>query len=288
MTIAWHTAALDDGHRESALALMRRHRETSLFLLGNLDEYGPVLTDHLNSGTYKVVLEGEAVVAVFVLTRRGNLLVQSDRRADYAAPIAAACAEEPVALGGLIGDWAVIEPLWRSLEGAAPPFVTTYHNRDILYRRATRPEDVVAVPGVRLLTPADFAEWEPLNRAFTVDEGLPVQGTLEQRRVAFSDKAEQARWWGYFQDGRLASMATMGIVVDGVGQVGGVYTPPEFRRRGYSGAVMRQLLAAAAGPMGLHTVVLFTGEQNVQAKAMYEALGFARIGHFALIFGHLA
>lgn len=279
--------SMGDSQRDAALAFLRDRRETSLFLLGNLAEFGPTLSDHLNSGNFKVVLEDGRVTAVFVLARRGNLIVQSDRPAEHAALILDACLEEPVALTGLIGAWDVIAPLHAALQARPAGFTTNFQSREILYRRAVDAAPPVAHPAVRPLSADDFDAWVALHTAFLADEGIPMQGTLAERRTAFEAHTAKGLWWGYFADGRLASMVTLNACVEGVGQLGGVFTPPEHRRRGYSRAALERLFADAAGPLGLHTLVLFTGETNHAAQAMYEALGFERIGHYGLIFGQV-
>jgi ribosomal protein S18 acetylase RimI-like enzyme len=65
-------------------------------------------------------------------------------------------------------------------------------------------------------------------------------------------------------------------------QIGGVYTPPELRSRGYArAAVAASLLDARAEGAG--TAILFTGEENVPAQRAYTALGFRHIGEFRLV-----
>ncbi|MNS44153.1 Acetyltransferase (GNAT) family protein [compost metagenome] len=280
-----HVELLSESRRDEALAFLRDRRETSLYLLNNLAEYGPVLTEQLNSGNFKVVVDGDRVVAVFVLARRGNLLAQTDRAAELAGLILAACESEPIALQGFVGNWTVADPLHQAYRARRPHFDTTFNARDILFRR---PVEAVTTPGdtaVRPLRADDFEAWDPLQRAFLEQEGIPVQGTEAQRRAQFGVQTARGHWWGYFAAGELVSTVALNACVEGVGQVGGVYTPPEHRRRGYSRAVMQRLFADAAGPLGLHTLILFTGEGNVEAQRMYEQLGFERIGHFGLIFG---
>jgi ribosomal protein S18 acetylase RimI-like enzyme len=72
-------------------------------------------------------------------------------------------------------------------------------------------------------------------------------------------------------------------VVDDVVQVGGVWTPPALRGRGYGRAVVAGSLLAARA-QGARRSVLFTGEDNVAAQRAYAALGFTRTGDWALVF----
>src|SRR5438105_15879168 len=75
---------------ERVRGFLEAHLDTSLFLLSNLAVFGPRLADHGNSGNYRLIEEAGRVVAVFCLTRRGNLLVQAAVGAAVAAPILAA------------------------------------------------------------------------------------------------------------------------------------------------------------------------------------------------------
>jgi predicted GNAT family acetyltransferase len=269
--------------QDQALALLRARRETSLFLLGNLEQHGPGPTANLNSGLYQCLVEDGRVHAVFVLTRRGNLLLQTDRQADYGKRILAAVAPIPTPIAGLVGDWALVEPLTRQLEGFKPAFVS----KERLFRRPSGQEAPATPPDgavVRKLNVLDFAAWDGHMLAMREEAGMPMAGfgTLEEREANFKAGVALSRYWGAFVNGRLLSTAGLNAVADGLGQVGGVYTVPNVRRMGLSRAVMQQLIHDSQDLAGL---VLFTGEENHGAQAMYRDLGFGEIGHFGLIFG---
>jgi predicted GNAT family acetyltransferase len=63
-------------------------------------------------------------------------------------------------------------------------------------------------------------------------------------------------------------------------QVGGVWTPPERRGRGYARAVVAGSLLEARAK-GVCRAVLFTS--NPMARRAYEALGFRRVGEYGLV-----
>jgi predicted GNAT family acetyltransferase len=275
-----------EADQAAATALLNRHKATSLFLLNNLDAYGPVLTEHLNSANMRVIERDGRVTAVFALARRGNLLVQTDRTHDETATILDACAAEPVPLTGILGDWALAEPLWRAHVERRPDFETTACARDVLFELELDPTQLPTPPAaVRQLTEADFERWDALTAEFLAGEGLPMQGTLAQRRDDFLGKVAKRQRWGYEADGAIVSIAGYNAQIEGTAQVGGVFTLPAYRRRGLSKAVMQALIADGARLHGLSTLVLFTGENNLAAQAMYRSLGFREIGEYALIFG---
>ena len=77
---------------------------------------------------------------------------------------------------------------------------------------------------------------------------------------------------GVKQGGRLVAMAGERMRPEGFTEVSGVCTHPEFRGRGYAGALMRRVTAAilARG----ETPFLHSYASNAGAIALYESLGF--------------
>ena len=267
-------------------AFLEDNSETALFLLSDLLAYGSRLGDDMNSGNYKSVESGGEVQGVFCLTRRGNLLVETGGRTDFAQRIVDACIAEPIAIRGVIGEWCSAVAVWQILCESGS-FVEEYRSREILYRLDLCPDHVSAtgVTGVRQLVPDDLTQWEPLRAAYLVEEGLPLQGTADQRRINFEQNARAGCWWGYLDDDHLVTTAALNAVYKMTGQVGGVYTAPHWRRRGLARSTMRGLISDCFRLHGLQRLILFTGETNHVARRLYESLGFIQIGEVALLFG---
>jgi hypothetical protein len=104
-----------DSDLERVRAFLESHVDTSLFLLSTLAALGPRLGNHLNSGNFRKFEENGEIVAVFCLTRRGNLLVQAGGRVDLAEQIFEACEGEPIEVRGVVGEWPMAEALWKLL-----------------------------------------------------------------------------------------------------------------------------------------------------------------------------
>lgn len=77
-------------------------------------------------------------------------------------------------------------------------------------------------------------------------------------------------------DGTTVSMAFAARAAGGVTRISGVWTPPEQRRRGYASAVVAALSAnrMAHG----ERCMLYTDLANSTSNAIYQALGYRRIG----------
>ena len=65
-------------------------------------------------------------------------------------------------------------------------------------------------------------------------------------------------------------------------QVGGVWTPPELRRRGYGRCVVAASLLDARSE-GVEKAILFTPERNIASQKAYTALNFQHIGDYRLV-----
>ena len=114
-------------------------------------------------------------------------------------------------------------------------------------------------------------------------EVLQAENTPEQRRESASfldSRTAEGSAWVAHEGERLLAFSAFNASLPDIVQLGGIYTPPELRGRGYAKcAVAGSLLAART--RGATRSVLFT--QNPSAIRCYEALGFARIGEYALI-----
>lgn len=270
---------------ESYLAL---HEDTAMFLLGNLESFGPRAGPSANSGNFKLLLQGYSVVGVFCLAQRGNLLIQSSAGPGAHPEILHACREEPTPLKGLLGEWGVASALWDALKSGSVIVRETFASKEILF--SLEPEDHTAPPAdprgeLRLLVETDFKAWKPLRIAFTAEEGIANDLTDAQLHAQFLSSVDRRVTWGLFENGKLVSVAALNAKTRELGQVGGVYTVPSHRRRGLSRRTMEKLLYDSKHLHQLRKIILFTGEKNFPAQKLYESLSFARIGHYGIFFG---
>jgi predicted GNAT family acetyltransferase len=267
-------------------SFLERAPETSLFLLSNIRAFGTRLSESMYSGNVKGLRAGGDLAAVFCLTRGGSVLAQASGRADLAEQIVAAVREEKIPIRGVLGEWHVSRAIWEILRGSGS-VSETVASREVMYR-LTLPESQIgdrAPLTVRMMGPADLDQWEELSAAFLKEVGLPALGEREQRLAAFIRSSGLGHWWGGFEGGRLVSMIGIIALHKNTAQIGGVFTPRDFRRRGYSRTVLAQLLQDARLVHHLDRIFLFTGEDNVAARTLYESVGFERFGHFGLFFG---
>jgi predicted GNAT family acetyltransferase len=270
-----------------AEAFLERFPETSLFLLSNIRAFGPRLGESLYSGNLKGIEQEGQLRGVFCLTRGGSLLAQTAGRPEFAHDIVRACADEPMAIHGVLGEWQITKAIWDALL-AADAVKPTFVSKEVLYRldlQHAEPPDDAARATVRMLTREDHEQWGQVSEEFQRETHLPVQGTREERKAAFSRSAGLGHWWGAFRQGRLVALAAIVALHETTAQIGGVFTSPDHRREGLSRAVMTGLISDSRQVHQLDRLFLFTGEENIPARRLYESLGFDRVGYFGLFFG---
>jgi RimJ/RimL family protein N-acetyltransferase len=271
---------------EAAKRFLVGYEDSSMFLLGNLEAHGFKLTDAPNSANYRIVKNGERIVGVFALTRRGNLLVQSEVADLIFEQVLSACGDDKIQIKGLLSEWDFAHKFWLCLRKKKIIQRETFMSKEVLYSLKLDGKTPSGDQKVRLLQESDFEQWKPLRLAYTIEEKLPDTLNDQQLREAYMSSIRAKTAWGYFLlGGELVSLGNLNAKAVGLGQIGGVFTTLRSRRKGYSKQTMLKLMQDSHSMHGIRKLLLFTGERNVAAQRLYQSLGFKRIGHYALLFG---
>lgn len=267
-------------------AFLASHVDTSVYLASTLRDLGIRSTSSPRSGNFLLIEDRGVLAGVFCLTGRGDLLAQTGGRTDLAGLILQACRAQTVTVLNVLAEWQLAEALWAGLMPEAG-FRPVYECQSLVFGITRVPISRSISPGliVRAMDMADYEAWEPVDRAFCAEEGLAVMPDEDRRRSGYRLRADVGAWWGAFgRDGLLVSTACLNAEYRGVGQVGGVYTRPAYRRLGIGQQVMHELMRYHETASGLEEVVLFTAERNLAARAFYESMGFMPRGRFGLLF----
>lgn len=278
---------LGPGDQPALEAFLLPRLASSMFLLSNSRLAGLVDTGERYTGTYVAAFEDDHVVGVVAQVSNGMLIPQ--------APVAPAIIDRlwraaveasgrPVR--GVIGDEDQATTILASLDFR--PDALRLNHREKLYRLSLADLNV----------PAQLASGEVVARRATVDdletltdwgvdydvESLGADPSPEQRtesRDATRHRIEEGSLWVLERKGACVAMTGFNAQLAEAVQVGGVYTPPDLRSRGYARcAVAGSLLAARED--AVREAILFTAEDNLPAQKAYEALGFRHIGYFRL------
>ncbi len=113
--------------------------------------------------------------------------------------------------------------------------------------------------------------------------GRDTDGPLEEEaREMVSYQHRTKAHWVLEKGGHIVATTAFNASIPGMVQIGGVFTLPECRNRGYGRTVVAGSLLDAKAH-GVRKAILFTGVNMEAAQRMYRALGFRPIGEYGLV-----
>jgi len=170
----------------------------------------------------------------------------------------------------------LVESLWNDLRSRLDPPTVMRLNQPIysLSKRLDYPDLTVS----RYSTMRDLDQLVPACAAMHREEvGIdPLERDATGYRERVRELIEKKRSAILVVDGRLAAKCEYSAVTNECVQLMGVWTSPAHRRRGLG----RLLLREVCGHLSRRSksVTLFVNDFNTPAVALYESLGFERIG----------
>ena len=266
-------------------AFLKGHLASSMILRANLFHSGIEDGPEPFHGLYMGGFDGGVLTDVAAHYWNGNIILQAPTRPVEMALAVARESCRPIA--GLLGPWPQVraaEPqldLDRTRLGKVVP--------EYLYRLGLA---ALAVPETlssgrivcRYARDADLPTLVPWRREYDLHTmGFPAHSIDDAaNRESLATMIETKRLWVLEEAGRVVSMTGFNATLPDMVQVGGVFTPVEWRGRGHGRAVVAgSLLDARAN--GVAEAILFTEAENYPAQRAYEALGFERIGDYGMV-----
>lgn len=264
---------------------LETYEDFAFFLLGNLEEHGYVLNDSPNSGNYRIIREKGAIICVFSLTLRGNLLVQSTINEPIFELIIAECKKESVPLKGLIADWTFAAPFWNFLKAQKIIEKEAFCSKEILYTldlTQTFPQNQYEI---RTLEKSDYLNWKQLLLQDCEETKIPLNLSEEQVYNLFVTKCNQKLIWGCFLNQQIVAKADIIARTLDMGVLGGVYTIPKYRKKGIAKSLLYQVIETLRMQHHFRKLIIFTELNNTAARRLYESLNAQHVGYTSLLFG---
>lgn len=259
--------------------------ESSMFLVGNMRSVGLTDLGQTYHGTYAGAFDAGRIVGVVAHYWNQNLTVQAPAHLDALWKAAVTASGRPI--GGLIGPadqvGMVIDALgiWKSNVQLDETEKLYSLELDALMV----PSDLASgkVTG-RRIEPHDLdlvTRWRVAYAIEALGEDDSPQ-LRERSRISLERSLKEQRTWVLQTKGEPVACGSFNTAIKEAIQVGGVWTPPELRGRGYGRAVVAASLMDARAE-GVSKAILFTGEGNIPAQKAYEALGFRHIGAYRIL-----
>jgi len=129
----------------------------------------------------------------------------------------------------------------------------------------------------RKAVPEDVEELLAWRRAYEVE--LQMDGPIEDACRRFRGEIERGNVWIWADDRRVSMAACVGPTPRGI-RIGGVYTPPELRRRGYATALVAELSRITLSE-GKEFCFLFADVSNPTPNSIYQKIGYRAVCDFA-------
>lgn len=179
----------------------------------------------------------------------------------------------------VLGLWARLESEWgpaRDVRADQPSMVID------------GPPALLADPEVRLGRRADMPVLLPACVQMFIEEVgySPLEGSPGSYEARVAGLVADGRSFVRIDEGpsgpRVTFKAELGAVSAAVAQVQGVWVPPDLRGRGLASAGMAAVVEhalAGAAPV----VSLYVNAYNARALAVYERVGFRRVGTYATV-----
>jgi uncharacterized protein len=282
---------LTAGDEERLEQFLAAHRDTSMFLRSNARRAGLVYEGAAFQAVYLGAFQrdAETLTAVAAHAWNGLMLFQAPDGPEAVATVARACAERsgrPVT--GFAGPLAQVKSGRAALGLTDAPaamdgceWLYVMDLADIIVPAPLENGSIVCRPP-RADERELLGEWRFAYHIETL--GSPDSEETRQHSAALLDAqiADGDVWVATDAASGPApvSLAAFNATLPDIVQLGGIYTPPALRGRGYAKAAVAHSLLVAR-ERGASRAVLFT--ENPSAARSYEAVGFRRTGDYSLV-----
>lgn len=271
----WAIRNIADEDVDEALVFLRRDPLVNVYLIGRL------LEERFAAATQTIEVRYNREI-VLVGTLASNIVVAADpatprHLVDAAlAVVADRILTRMLPVRAIISPAPLVESLWSRLRTRIDPPTVVRLNQPIyaLQKRFDFPDLRTA----RYATLRDLEQLIPACAAMHKEEvGIdPMERDAVGYRERVRELIERQRSVVWIENGRIVAKCEYSAVTPDAVQLMGVWTAPPSRRRGFGRSLLREVCGHLARRGKV--VTLFVNDFNRPAIALYEELGFQRIG----------
>ena len=278
-----HYRPIEPFDRSQLDAFLLKHRDTSIFIRSNLQRSGLQFQPKPYHAHYVGAFSGVNLIGVAAHCWNGMLLIQATEKIAELARATVAYSGRKVS--GFCGPLDQVREAQSALDLSGVP--AAINEDEWLYGLDLAN---IFVPGilqqgavtVRPPLPAErdlLCAWRLAYDIETLGSTDSPETRERSTRVLDQQIADGNAWVALEKD-RPVSLSAFNAALPDIVQLGGIYTPPELRGRGFAKASVAGSLLQARD-RGASRAVLFTS--NPSAARSYEAVGFQRLGDYGLV-----
>jgi predicted GNAT family acetyltransferase len=259
------------------------HRDTSMFLRSNIRRAGLTFQPEAFHATYVGAIRDGRITGVVAHSWNGMILVQAPEATGELAQECVKLSARHVT--GLTGPLEQVNRVRFALNLTSTP--VAMESDEWLYGldlSELRIPDALSSGILVCRHPVEqecvtLREWR-FNYAIET-LGAAASDETRRRSAHYLDlQIAERNAWVAIDNSRPVSLSSFNATLPDIVQLGGIYTPPDLRGRGYAKAAVAGSLIAAR-ERGASRAVLFTN--NPSAARSYEAVGFRRVGDYGLV-----
>jgi predicted GNAT family acetyltransferase len=276
---------LQPGDEATLEAFLRPRVDTSMFLIGNMRAAGLVDNGQRYEGTYAAAYEDDKIVGVAAHYWNQNIIFQAPVHLDALWRAAAKASKRPIK--GFIGPddqvslaREILNIDETNIQVGETEKLYSLNLADLITPDALNSGQVKG----RRIEPGDVDLVTQWRVGYSL-EALKEKDTLQLEvncRAAIKRSLKEQNTWILEEQGKPVACSSFNTSIKEAVQVGGVWTPPELRRRGYGRCVVAASLLDARIE-GVEKAILFTPNSNIAAQKAYTALGFQYIGDYCIV-----
>lgn len=271
----WSVRLLAEDDVKGALEFLQRDPLINVYLISRLVEERTMAVTQMVVVRYNGAIVLVASLATNIVIG-GDPSLTSDITESAIAFVAERIVTRMLPVRAIISPAHLVEPLWAQLRTRLDPPAVVRMNQPIyaIRRRLDYPDLTEA----RYSTLRELDALVPACAAMHKEEvGIdPIERDAVGYRERIRELAERKRSIIRIVDGVIAAKCEFSAVTNDAVQLMGVWTHPDYRRRGLSYELLREVCGHLARRG--KTVTLFVNDFNRPAIALYESLGFEKIG----------
>jgi len=273
------------GQEAIVRAFLGAHAASTMFLQAALHQAGLGLGEGRTHGCWMGAFREGELVGVVAHLRLGNVVLQAPAGLpDLLNRLADEPRDFPVR--GFVGPRAQVVAAREHPRSPrqVPKFDTSEVLYDLMLEDLVVPEPLAdgrLVCAIPVESDRDLlVRWGVAYSTETLgaDAGARAERNWRKR---VREGIQQQRLFLLLRDGQPVAMSGFNATAPGCVQIGGVFTPPALRRRGFARACVAGSLVFASSS-GVPRAVLFTEPGN-PARRAYEAIGFREVGRYGIL-----
>ena len=274
---SWSVRQLAERDKSRVIAFLSRSLLANVFLISKIADEGltsitPFVEISRDGETVAIASAGTNVVMAVDLsasreTRETALAILADRILQMALPVRA-----------IIADAEQVEMLWKRLASRIDPPSVVRLSQPVYALHARRESLLPDLREMRYATFDDLDRLVPACAAMHLEEvGIdPLARDAVAYRQRVRELVARRRSLVRLMGRKIAFKCEYSAVTPEAVQLMGVWTAPEFRRRGLAQAGLAEVCGHLLRQK--KSVTLFVNDFNRPARQLYEALGFEEIG----------